>query len=133
MRYLLLALGLLALIIYCFVTDTNVYPKGKSFYWPAMVLIGMAASWFVYQYFDRSPQYIVDENGIYAKRRKRTILWKELRYFKSEVINQRNGTQRRMLLLDKNGKCIFNVDLTGADTSIEKLEHILSKKLVRYK
>ena len=129
--FVFLSIAMLVLFIYYFITDKTKYPKGKDFYWIAIILIGAGTCKFLWDYFDKRPLYKLDNKGIYVCERDDFIRWDGLRTFKVETLYIRYGNTTHTDLYDKNGEKVLRVELTGSDMTVNRIEQILKRNKLR--
>jgi hypothetical protein len=127
--YLILSCVLLSFFIYLFLTDKTEYPKGKSFYWVAIILFGTTSVFFLYDYLDNSPLYILNNTGVCNGKGEELAVWNNLSLFKCESPYQKYITPKFATLYDKFGSEVLTLDFTHSDISLDKMTRILKKKL----
>ncbi len=128
-KYLTGAIILLSFFVYRFLTDTTEYPKGNSFYWIAIILLGLTTVYFLYEYIDKTPLYTVTTEGIFKKTEKTYIAWTDLYAFECKSPYRKYVSPKYAIFYDKAGNEVFTIDFTHSDISLEKMEGILKTKL----
>jgi hypothetical protein len=129
-NYLLLSLVLLSFVTYFFLTDKTTYPKGNSFYWIAIVLFGLTSVYFLFEYFDKTPLYVLTTEGISRGKSKKIIHWKDLSYFKCQSPYQKYVTKKVAILYDRSDNEVFTIDFSASEISLDEMNRILKKKIL---
>lgn len=128
-RNLIASCIILGFFVYNFLTDTTKYPRGNSFYWVAIVLFGFTTLYFIFDILDKTPLYILTDNGIYRGTDKEIIRWADLSTFECKSPYQKYITPKLAILYDKTGSEAYTIDFTHTDITLERMEKILKRKL----
>jgi len=129
LAYLLLSIGLLGGFICLFISDKTQYPKGKSFYWIAIILFGLTTLYFIYDYVDKTPLYILNRDGIYNGNNQIIAQWTDFFSFECKNPYQKYISPKIAILYDKAGNEALTIDFTASDISLARMEKILKLKL----
>jgi hypothetical protein len=127
-RYLFISACLVGVVVYLFVTDTKQYPKGKSFYWVGVILSGLTTLYFLYNFINKTPLYIITSEGISTGNKRQLTLWADLSSFEC-IDSFRHIHSKYAILYDKTGHKVYTIDFSDADISVERMKRLLKIKL----
>ena len=131
LRLVLASVSLFIFFTFLFITDEKEYPKGKGFYWIAIILFGGLAVLSIREYIDKRPVYKLDNKGIHDCHCKNFIPWSGFHNFKTETVYTKYLTRRYADLFDKTGNKVLRIKLTGTDFTINRLEQLLKNNKLR--